>query len=82
MFELISMILYGKVIWKMARQKSLNPWVYIAILIQLYIGFEVLGIVVGLEAFSDAGVVYIFGVICGLLGGYSAYFIAKNAKPR
>lgn len=81
MIELLAIIMLGKTISSVVREKGLKPIKYVLIMLVLWIGLEFIGAILGLIFLGGGLKSYPFALLGAILGGYLSYNIAKNAKP-
>jgi len=81
MLEIIAIFSLGKSIKVTVEEKGLKPLKYILLLIAMWIGFEILGGILGALLFGNGLGIYIFALLGAAFGGYLSYNIAKNANP-
>lgn len=80
MLEIIAIIALGKSISKIVKEKGLNPTKYVIIMVVMWIGFEILGSLIGAILYGEGMVVYLFALSGAAIGGFLSYQLAKNAS--
>jgi small-conductance mechanosensitive channel len=81
MLEIIAIISVSRTIRAIALEKGLKPSKYIIILIALWIGFEMLGGILGALLFGPGLESYLIAIVGAGVGGYLGYNIAQKAEP-
>lgn len=81
MLELIGIITLGKAIQKIVTEKGLKPTKYILLMVILWLGFEVIGLFVGMILFGNVMTGYLLAFPGAAMGGYISYSVARNATP-
>ncbi len=82
MIEIIIIITLGKSISRMAKAKGLSSGKYVTIMVLLWFGLEITGIVIGTIAFGEGLAAYPLGLLGAAIGATLGYQIAKNAQAR
>jgi uncharacterized protein YcfJ len=81
MLEIIAIISVSKTIREIALSKRLKPAKYIIIMIVLWLGFELLGGIIGAIIFGAGLESYLIAIVGAGIGGYLGYNIAQKAEP-
>lgn len=81
MLEIIALVLLCKHNAKLVKEKGAKPWVYVLITIFLWIGFELIGALVGQILVGEGLQSYLFALLGAGIGAFISYSIAKNIKP-
>ncbi len=82
MLEIIAIILLSRKNGKLAEQKGLKSGTWILYSVLCWIGFEVVGVVIGIMAFGQDNLIPIY--ILALVLAVSSYFFIRsilNKKP-
>lgn len=88
MLEIVILVLLTRQVGKMVRAKGYSGLGYQAATVLLWLGGEMLGLYIGLAFLNEANyqstiyLVLLIGVLCGGLGGLTAYLIARNLPSR
>ena len=81
MLELVGIIVLAKAIKRIVNEKGLRAFRYVLLLVILWLGFEVIGLYVGMIIFGDVMIGYLLAFPGAALGAYISYQVAKNAQP-
>ena len=80
MLEIIAIVLLCNTNKKNAIARGRKPGVFMALTIVLWIGLEMVGMLIGQAAELDVGA-YALAIVFAIGGGAASYFITKNCKP-
>lgn len=76
MLEIIAIIILSKKNGKLAVQKGLKSGTWILYSVLAWIGFEVLGVIVGIMTFGEENVIPIY--LLALILAVSSYFLIRS----
>ena len=82
MLEIIAIVLLCKHIAKILKEKGLKPTLYVVATVALWVGFELLGGIVGFMIGGSEFVAYFTALGGAALGGYLGYLYAKGAAGK
>lgn len=80
MLEILAIVWLCKTNKKNAASRGRKTGGFVALTVVLWIGMELLGLVIGSAAGAEFGG-YVMGILFAALGGLISYLIAKNCKP-
>ncbi len=81
MLEILVLIFLCKNNASLVKKRGGTPWVYVLLTILLWVGFELIGALIGSLIFGDELIVYLFALAGGICGAIISYMLAKNVKP-
>lgn len=82
MLEILAIIYLGKNISRIAKEKGLKPGGYVALMVVLWFGLEVVGAFMGILVFGEGLAAYPLALVGAGLGALFGYLIVKGAKSK
>lgn len=83
MLEIVFLVFLSRRIAKKSKEKGLKSGWFVAMLIALWVTFEVTGIIVGALITQGEGLLmYAFGIIGAALGALVSFLIVSSIKPK
>jgi hypothetical protein len=82
MLEIIGLVFLSRRNGRVAAEKGYNKGPIIAMTVALWVGMEILGLVIGLSVSDEFGTIILCGILGAATGALMSYFITNNLRSK